>query len=115
MKTRRTERILLMLLSGAAIATMLGCAVSVAVLARSAAWLRPGACKPAAKPDQLGQLLFEVPRVPGAEEPWEFSPHLSETGATDATAGIAPTATIPAGEAPAGAAPQGQGPPGEQP
>lgn len=114
METPRTERILLFLLGFAAIAAMLGCAVAVAVLGHSAAWLRPGACKPAAKPDQLGQLLFEVPRVPGAEEPWDFAPHLPESPA-GAPAGGGPTGEPPPGEAPAGAAPQGQAPPGEKP
>jgi len=84
MDDRRSDRVLLRLVGAAAVCAVLGCATAVWFLGRGTAALRPGACRPAAGQGQLGRLLFEVPEVPGADEPWDFSGHLRKAAGDQA-------------------------------
>ncbi len=106
MEARSSDRNLFLLLGAALLCAVLGCVVVVLIVGRNSAALRSGACKPAASQDQLGRLLFKIPRVPGADEPWDFPPHLLETPADDSPAHAAPTGPPTVDDAPAGQNPQ---------
>ncbi len=88
MEARRSDRNLFLLLSAAVVCAVLGCGAMVLILGGNSAALRPGACKPAAEREQLGRLLFELPRIPGAGEPWDFPPHAFKPPANDPGGGM---------------------------
>ena len=40
-----------------------------------------GGCRPSLSEEEFGTLLFEVPDVPGSEEPYELPPPVAAAGA----------------------------------
>jgi len=102
MDTSRSDCILLVVVAAAAAGALIACGTVALRLRANWAALRPGACRPAASAAELGELLFEVPRISGADQPWRFPASLSDPSGERGSASLSSESSErPAGEAPA--------------